>query len=116
MESVLAFAAAFFAGGGGAPVFGALLAVGDGVGCSSIRVPRSASVGIEVARASTTEMRKSGGPGADLRKFGEGRWTLKWVVNGVVDEGPDIGGVDVVLLGFDGSEVSVLLGCHANMI
>jgi hypothetical protein len=63
---------AFFACGG-APDFGARFVSREGVACSLIKEPSSASVGTAVARASTTLMRKSGGPGADLRKLGEGR-------------------------------------------
>jgi len=65
----------------------------DGTGCSSMSSPSSANVGTDVARASSTQMRVSGGPGADLRKLGVGRWTLKCVVNVLRGNGTDVDGV-----------------------
>lgn len=44
------------------------LRLGDGMGCSEMSKFNSADVGKLVVRASMTEMRKSGGPGAVLRK------------------------------------------------
>lgn len=65
----LAFAAACFAGVTAEGFEVPLIAdVAEGTACSSISAPSSASVGTKVARASITQMRKSGGPGADLRK------------------------------------------------
>ena len=54
--------------------------------------PSSANVGTDVARASSTQMRVSGGPGADLRKLGVGRWTLKCVVNVLRGSGTEVDG------------------------
>lgn len=47
--------------------------VAPGTGCSSMRLLRSLRVGTKLERASTTHMRKSGGPGFVLRKLGDGR-------------------------------------------